>query len=354
MPTNSHHDAIARLLAILKKIPRKSPGISAREMMIWLNDEGYECSKRTVERDLDVLASHFPLFYEEEKSPYKWQWMPEAAPEFPGLTLADAISLHLVEDLLRPLLPVAVLESLRPHFQQAQKKLEALAETTPNARWIDKVRHVSPTLPLLPPKIADGVLETVQDALLADLQLEVAYQRPDAEEPQTMCLHPLGLVQRGPVTYLVATAFDYTDARIYAVHRIREANKLSEPAHRPEGFSLDEYIRSGALQFGNGETIQLVARVSEWLAGILSETPLSSDQRLEKTGQEYQVTASLDDTWQLCWWILAQGDAITVIEPEELRQEIAKELRRAARRYSSNKTVKKLDALPNHEDKKEG
>lgn len=339
MPTNSHHDAIARLLEILKRIPRRDPGVSAREMMEWLNGEGYPCSKRTVERDLEVLDDHFPLIYDHENSPpNRWKWEQGAVLGFPALTLAEAMSMRLVEDLLRPLLPVAVRESLKPYFQQARNKLEVLAESNHKARWVDKVRHVPPTLLLLPPNIPGGILETVQEALLIDRQLEVVYQSRDAEEALSLTLHPLGLVQRGPVTYLVATAFDYTDARIYAVHRIREANKLNEPVLRPEGFSLDEYIRSGALQFGNGETIQLVARVSEWLVGILSETPLSSDQRLEKMGKEYQVTASLDDTWQLCWWILAQGDAITVIEPEELRQEIAKELRRAARRYQPKKT----------------
>ena len=338
MPKKSHHQAIGRLLEILKRLPTRGPGISARELTDWLTDEGFEVSKRTVERDLSALAVHFQLVYNDKSVPYGWRWMSDAVTEFPALTVADAMSLHLVEDLLAPLLPAALLESLRPRFRQARKKLDSLAKEHPNSRWLDKVRHVPPTLPLLPPKIVDGVLATVQEGLLTDRQLEIAYQRPGDEEAMVLRLHPLGLAQRGPVTYLVATAFTYTDVRLYAVHRITGASVQPEPAHRPDGFSLDDYIAQGALQFGDGRTIRLVARVSPWLADILTETPLTADQRLERAGEELRLTATITDSWQLRWWILAQGAGITVLEPDTLRQEIAQTLKRTLKGYRSTTT----------------
>ena len=333
MPKKSHHQAIGRLLEILKRLPTRGPGISARELTDWLTDEGFEVSKRTVERDLSALAVHFQLVYNDKSVPYGWRWMSDAVAEFPALTVADAMSLHLVEDLLAPLLPAALLDSLRPRFRQARKKLDSLSKEHPNSRWLDKVRHVPPTLPLLPPKIVEGVLATVQEGLLTDRQLEIGYQRPGDEEAMTLRLHPLGLVQRGPVTYLVATAFTYTDVRLYAVHRITGASVQPEPAHRPDGFSLDEYIAQGALQFGDGRTIRLVARVSPWLADILTETPLTADQRLERIGEEVRLTATITDSWQLRWWILSQGQGITVLEPEALRKEIGGELRKCLANY---------------------
>ncbi len=333
MPKKSHHQAIGRLLEILKRLPTRGAGISARELTDWLTDEGFEVSKRTVERDLSALAVHFQLVYNDKSVPYGWRWMSDAVTEFPALTVADAMSLHLVEDLLAPLLPAALLESLRPRFRQARKKLDSLAKEHPNSRWLDKVRHVPPTLPLLPPKIVEGVLATMQEGLLADRQLEIAYQRPGDEEAMALRLHPLGLVQRGPVTYLVATAFTYTDVRLYAIHRITGASVLTEPAHRPDGFSLDEYIAQGALQFGDGRTIRLKARVSPWLADILTETPLTADQRLEPIGEELRLTATITDSWQLRWWILSQGQGITVLEPEEVRKEIAEELEKSELNY---------------------
>ena len=54
MPKKSHHQAIGRLLEILKRLPTRGAGISARELTDWLTDEGFEVSKRTVERDLSA------------------------------------------------------------------------------------------------------------------------------------------------------------------------------------------------------------------------------------------------------------------------------------------------------------
>lgn len=333
MPKNTHHAAIARLIEILKKIPSRGSGMTARELTDWLRDEGYDVNKRTVERDLDELATHFPLYCNDKSKPYGWLWAQDATPDLPGVDLPEAMSLHLVEELLRPLLPKTILDSLAPRFRQARKKLKSLVDANPNARWLDKVRYVSPALPLLPPKIADGVLEIVQDCLLKDLQIDVSYQSLESEAPQSMRLHPLGLVQRGPLSYLVATIFNYTDVRLLAVHRIHEARQRDEAAHRPAGFSLDDYIGHGALNFGNGKTICLKAKVEEWLAAVLSETPLTEDQQMKEYGGELVVSATVNDTWQLRWWILSQGAGIAVLEPAVLRKEIGRVLKRAARGY---------------------
>ncbi|NCB85753.1 MAG: WYL domain-containing protein, partial [Bacteroidia bacterium] len=125
----------------------------------------------------------------------------------------------------------------------------------------------------------------------------------------------------------------YTDVRLYAVHRITGASVQAEPAHRPDGFSLDEYIAQGALQFGDGRTIRLKARISPWLADILTETPLTADQRLEPIGDELRLTATITDSWQLRWWILSQGAGMTVLEPKDLRKDIITELKNGLRGY---------------------
>lgn len=333
MPKTTNEKSIARLLSILKCLPSKGDGITARELTDWLNDEGYAVSKRTIERDLNELSGYFPLI-RSEQIPFKWRWMEGKGSDLPSLTVAEALSLTLVEDLLRSLLPSSILGSLAPRFGNARRKLEENAETSFKARWADKVRQVLPALPLLPPKISDGVLESVQDALLSEKQLQVAYKRPDAAESQELRLHPLGFVQRGPVSYLVATVFDYTDIRIFAVHRIQTAKCLVESSRRPDGFSLDDYIGLGALHFGGDKTIRFSANVTDWMAKILSETPLSGDQQIKQIGDDFRLTATVADTWQLRWWILSLGHGITVLKPLGLRQEIIDTIEKSARNYT--------------------
>jgi predicted DNA-binding transcriptional regulator YafY len=252
----------------------------------------------------------------------------------PGLTLAEALSLRLLENYLQPLLPASILSVLAPRFSSASKTLNALGEENTVARWTDKVRVVSPSLPFLPPKIANGVLEAVQEAVLLERQIEVDYQSFQATKASTLRLHPLAIVQRGPVTYLIATAFGYADIRHYAVHRIAAALLTEEPVKRSPDFTLDNYIAQGGMLFGGGENIHLEARISESLAHLLRETPIAEDMVLVQEEEQWRLNATVADSWQLHWWILSQGAAITVLGPEELRAAIVEELAQALAGYS--------------------
>lgn len=336
MPSGKTYNSLARQWELLRRLPSRGPGKTTKELAKELKDAGFNVTKRTVERDLADLYDAFDLVCNNAGVPYGWHWIPGASPEMPGLTLAEALSLRLLETYLQPLLPASVLSVLAPRFSSAAKKLDLLAEENAIARWTDKVRTVSPALPFLPPKMAEGVLETVQEAVLLERQIEIEYQAFNAPEATEQRLHPLAIVQRGPVTYLVATAFDYADIRLYAVHRIAAARLTDEPAKRDSNFDLDAYIAQGALQFSNGETIRLEAHVSEDLARVLRETPISEDMTLEQHDEAWKLTATVADSWQLRWWVLSQGAWITVIAPEALRGAIAEELAQALAGYGGD------------------
>jgi predicted DNA-binding transcriptional regulator YafY len=338
MPTGKVHNSLARQWELLRCLPPKGPGKTARELVQELKKAGFEVSKRTVERDLGDLLEAFDLNCNNAGVPYGWHWIPGASPEMPGLTLAEALSLRLLENYLQPLLPASVLSVLAPRFSSATKKLDLLGEENAVARWTDKVRAVSPSLPFLPPKIADGVLETVQEAVLLERQIEVDYQAFHAPEASKLRLHPLAIVQRGPITYLIATAFDYADIRLYAVHRIAAALLTAEPAKRSSDFDLDAYIAQGGLLFGSGQTLGLEARISDSLAQILRETPISEDMVLEPgsaQSEPWRFSATVGDSWQLRWWVLSQGAGITVTAPETFRAAIAEELAQALAGYQA-------------------
>jgi predicted DNA-binding transcriptional regulator YafY len=333
MPKNSNGSTMARLWQLLRLLPRRPPGATARTLHDRLAREGYAVGRRTVERDLEDLSQIFPIACNDKGRPFGWYWMPGRSLDIPGMTLPEALSLQMTEELLRPLLPAAILQVLEPQFNHAKAKLEALAEDrNPLARWKDKVRHVPPALPLQPPTIPEGVLETVQEALLHDRQVEAEYQAAHAEQASRLILHPLGLVQRGPVTYLVATAFGYRDVRLYAMHRMLSAETTDRPVRRPGHFDLDAYIAGGALQFGGG-TLQLEAWVGMSLADYIEETPLSEDMQLSPEGEGQRLTATVADTWQLRWWILSQGSGIVVRKPDALRDEIRETLQEALTGY---------------------
>ncbi len=333
MPSNKTRNSLARQWELLKLLPTRTEGKTAKQLAEGLIEAGYEISKRQVERDLLDLQEFFGLECDDDQMPYKWRWSFDRPADLPAITLAEALSLVVVEDTLKPLLPLSVQRALQAKFSQARSQLAMMSKKSSTARWAGKVKTVPTTLPLLPPLISEEILEVIQNALLLDEQIEATYQGM-SDKVIELRLHPLAMVTRGSVVYLVATAKEFSDVRLYALHRFKAATRTFEKLKSLKGFSLDKFIDDGALQFGEGGEIELLAILSDELARLLSETPISGDQTLKARGGKWHLKGTVLDSWQLRWWILSHGPGIQILKPTPLAKEIEKTLKAAVAQYS--------------------
>jgi predicted DNA-binding transcriptional regulator YafY len=219
----------------------------------------------------------------------------------------------------------------------AHKKLDEVDKQARNHTkdWLSKVRVVPPTQPLLPPSIDQDIQAAIYQALLENRQINAVYLPFSSDAPKDFVLHPLGLIMRGAISYLVACAWNYDDVRLYAIHRFHSVAILDDEIQRPDNFSLDKALATGLADFASQGTPQrLVLRCSEELAAYLAETPLSLDQEMDPIADGWiRVYATVNDTWQLRWWLLGQGAAVEVCSPEGIRDEIRTVLHNAARPY---------------------
>jgi predicted DNA-binding transcriptional regulator YafY len=333
MPSSDHETTIARQWELLRNhLPSRPPGITTRDLRERLDGAGHNVSKRTIERDMDELSRIFPIVRNERGIPYGWHWRENARFDVLGMDLSEAVSLGLMEDVLRQIMPPAFLSALEGKFSHAREKLAALPKI-PHARWKDLVRYVPPGMPFIPPTVAPDVLPAIQEALLQQLQLKIVYLSAGAAAPREQRIHPLSLIQQGARTYLLATAFHYENPILYAIHRMTSASVLEDPAKRPKGFSLDTYLAGGGAQFGTGDAIVIKARVTDELARLLDETPISSDQTITNRAGVHTLTATVRESWQLDFWILSQGAAITVLKPVALRKRIIASLKNTMANY---------------------
>lgn len=334
MSASSRQHTIARQWQLLKLIPSRAPGLEAKVLTQQLQDAGFKVSKRTVERDLQELSLLFPLQCNEKSKPYGWYWMRDASLDIPGIPLAEALSLTLVEAQMRQLLPASLLSSLNMRFNQAHNTLQSLQHANANARWPDKVASVSADMHLLPPKINSDVLQLVQQALLDDKQLEVSYHALHQNAVKQYRLNPLGLVQRGQVSYLIASSEPYTDPLRFAIHRFHSVEPTDTPAVIPTEFNLQRYLASGAMEFSEGDSIKLEFVAKPVLAHLLLETPLSADMfsnQLENG--DYHISATVHKGWQLNLWLMSQSSYLTVLAPQDIRESIKQRLAEALAKY---------------------
>jgi predicted DNA-binding transcriptional regulator YafY len=315
-------NTLSRVMAMLRHIPRHPRKVDTTALLHQLERAGYDISIRSIQRDLNDLSCILPLVADNGR-PQGWSWQADADPfHLPFLDPQAALTFHLVQRHLNTLLPESTLDYLAPWFRTATAVLEANDHGV--TRWPDKVRVLPRGLRLQSPPIDAGVHATLYDALLQERQVTIRYLQRQATEPKEYLVHPLGVVTRDTVIYLVCTMWDFSDVRQLALHRMRSATMLDDACKRPDGFCLDAYIAGGAFGYPeSSDTIHLEARFTNGAAAHLFECPLADDQQIvADCASAVRVSATVLDTKELRWWLLGFGDQVTVLGPPRLREQM--------------------------------
>lgn len=314
----SNLETLMMSLEMLKRIPRVGK-ISAPDLMRQLSGAGFDRDLRTIQRQLEVLSERFAIERDDSSKPYGYSWKSQA-PGFslPGLSEQESMLLTLAEQHLRNLLPVGLMKSMEGFFAQARIQLGPHQREQRPRDWLRKVRVVSVTQPLLPPKVRNEVFEAVSNALYADHWLDVEYKNAKAKLT-TGRVMPLGIAQQGPRLFLVCRFEDYDNERTLAIHRLLKATDTGLGFTRPAGFDLQRFDDEGRFGFGDGHHIQIVFRLSA-LAGLhLVESPVSADQehRTLRDGRT-EFTATVVESEQLRWWLRGFGAQLQMVKPRGL------------------------------------
>ncbi|MBD3576909.1 MULTISPECIES: helix-turn-helix transcriptional regulator [Streptomyces] len=218
-----------RLLSLLLLLQNRGR-MTAPELAVAL-----EVSVRTVHRDVEALgAAGIPVRAERGRAG-GYRLMDGYRTRLTGLTDSQADSLFLAgapgpaRDL-----------GLGADLAAARLKLQAAlpAGLADRARRLEGRFHLDATAWF---RDADPVphLAPIAGAVWEQHVLRTGYRRWNGEE-RTAVLHPLGLVLKGGIWYLVAHAPD-GPVRTYRVSRFHRAEATGERAERPPGFDLAAY-----------------------------------------------------------------------------------------------------------------
>lgn len=296
--------------------------MGTRELQEVLEREGIEISLRTIQRDLNQIAQRFPI--ESNKTvPQGWRWRSDAPIQsLPHMTSSQAVTFMMVEEHLKHLLPPSLIDEMNPWFDLAKRSLS----TQNNVRqWINRVRIVPATQPVIPPLVERQAQQAIYEGLLQDKQIECIYRsRGHLGEDKSYLLNPLGLVQKGAIIYLICTRHDKSDVQTFALHRFKSATVLDTRALHPVDFDIDTYIDSGALGFRVDfskptENVELKLIMHEDDAQYFTESQLSKEQKVEALNDQlYQISAIVPFTSQLVWWLRSFGKKLVRIEPVEV------------------------------------
>lgn len=297
---------------LLRRIP-KGRTITAPELHQQLADAGFERDMRTIQRQLETLAEFYELDRDDSTKPYRYCWKERAKGlSLPSLSPQESLLLMLAEQHLSSLLPAKLMKSMEGFFTQARSQLGDKASSQREREWLQKVRVVSTSQPLLPPKIDPAVFDQVSNALYGNQWLEVDYKNA-AGKRTTVRVMPLGLAQQGPRMYLVCRFDGYDNERSLALHRILSASASTLTFERPKDFDLKQYDDDGRFGYGEGERIRLSFRIEKAAGQHLLESPLSADQQVVELDDAYEIAATVVDSDMLEWWLRGFGEAVSEI-----------------------------------------
>jgi|GEM_PF-888310 len=337
--------AINRQRAILNSLPTLGNGLTANEILQRLDDntDHGAVNIRTIQRDLQSMKLEHEIDCVNTDDGNRWRWREGYGPNKYQLDERQAIAILMIEKHLAMLLPPSQLSGMQQLFDKAKLKLQKISNTKKSQLqfWMDKVFVVSPTYPLIQPQPSDKVLQVVYESILDNKQFYGNYAQAH-KQGKTLAgnFHAHGLIMRGSRIYVVATcATDNNQEkslRQYALHRFSSAEKTNLFITTPDNLNLkDEIENKGFTEFGNKGKITLIARCNHELASRLAESPLSKDQTQEVIDENFvKVTATVNDTWQLKFWILEQGYKLQVLEPKELRNEVLEDIRKSLALYN--------------------
>lgn len=302
---------------LLRRIP-KGRTITASELHQQLAEAGFERDMRTIQRQLETLSEYYELDRDESTKPYRYSWKPYAKGlSLPSLSPQESLLLILAEQHLSTLLPTKLMKSMEGFFAQAHCQLEGKNTMARDREWLEKVRVVSTSQPLLPPKVDPAVFDQVSNALYGDQWLEVDYKNA-AGKRTTNRVMPLGLAQQGPRMYLVCRFDGYDNERSLALHRIASARASTLTFERPKDFDLKKYDDDGRFGYGNGQRIRLSFTIEKEAGLHLLESPLSVDQQVEEQQETYEIAATVVDSAMLDWWLRGFGESVTNIQKRKV------------------------------------
>ena len=310
------HETVLFALELLRRIPRNRK-VSASELHEQLSELGVDRDIRTIQRQLEMLSEHFDIERDDRNKPYGYKWKERAQGlALPMLSEQESLLLTIAEQHLRNLLPASLMKSMDAFFTQAKTNLGTHANTKREREWLSKVRVVSTTQPLLPPKINPGVFEEVSNALYGNRWLKLDYKNAAGKQSDIEVM-PLGLAQQGPRLYLVCRYRDYDNERSLALHRIISAKSSSFTFERPKEFDLQRFDDDGRFGFGEGKRIRLTFLIKKETGSHLLESPLSADQSVAEIDDQFEISATVVDTAQLEWWLRGFGDKVSDIRRTE-------------------------------------
>ena len=180
-------------------------------------------------------------------------------------------------------------------------------------------------------------LTAVMQAMLDNARLQIGYRKYMSEDTDIRRILPYAVKEFEKRWYVVAYSLDAGALRVYAMDRIVSLSRTGETFSLPKDFDVDRLFESSFgiyLPEGDQRPVLVKIRATAREAAYLRDLPLHPSQTYVGGDGDASVFAlrvipNPNFIMELC----KHGNRLEVLEPEEVREAVKEELKKAIEPY---------------------
>ena len=289
------------------------------------------CHRSTIYRDIDSLSKlNVPIWECDGRfGMHKDRYITSVR-----VNLHESLSLYLSARLL-----ASHSDKHNPHVVSA---LEKLASALPESIRQHITRTAEATHKRRPHREYISVLETFTRAWSERKQVRLMYYNPNTDETTDRVFDPY-FIEPSPVGYACyVIGYDHLrhDIREFKIERVQRVTILDSSYEIRDNFDPYDYLTQAWGVMGGDERIVVKLRFSPDVAYRVRESDWPCVDTIDDLPDGgCLMTLTVSHTLEMKPWIRGWGADCEVIEPEELRQVIARDMIAAGRIYEKEKSM---------------
>lgn len=331
-------DSLTRLLLLLRALSSRN-GSTLRDLADELG-----VHTKTVRRAITSLQEAGFAVVEKTGPRGRKTWHVQTQEGLTQLTFTfdEALALYLGRRFLTPMAGTHIWTAANQAFQKIRACLGSTA-----VKYVDEL---APRLHLTAFGAGDySAKGEIIEQLLIGMEdhkvVHIVYQSLRSTEPVTYKIDPYVLVWHRGSLYLIGFSHNHDETRMFKVDRIQAAEKSVFDFETPADFDSEAFMSKAFGVYVGQDDITVKVRFRPAVARYVEESTWHSSQKLTRQ-RDGSIVAEfqLSDTREIKAWILSFGSLAEVLEPTELRQEVADELLKTFRQYASDDAYSHSDS----------
>ena len=279
-------------------------------------------NRRTVHRDLNAISdAGYPLTSEwvGDRKQYRFITGFKDVPPV-NFSLQELLTLYFLRPQLEMLKGTPFHDDLASIFRKVNSVLPPRY-----AAHLERISRVA--IPLLQGRrdysSISGILEELRKALLYQNRITLLYKLPSRKDAESYAVDPYTLIFYKGGLYLLGFARNRSALRIFAIERISGITIEKERFEIPDDYHPEKHFK-GAFGIDTEEPLAIRVRFSAAIAHAIADRiwhPTQTITRLQDGSLELAFTAG--GRMEIVSWVLSYGSHAELLEPPELRNELA-------------------------------